>query len=196
MMIERLGALLGVALVMCASSALAQETGDISQKVAVCGACHGTAGLPANPSYPVIWGQYAGYIFIELRDYQTGARKNPIMASVVQGMSHADMLAIGEYFAAKPWPDLNQPTAPNDVTTQAESMATSGQCTQCHLGGFLGQGTSPRLAGQSIQYLQATMINFHTGARGNNPWMSALLKTYSDKNIADMARYLGGLSSH
>ena len=195
-MMMRFGALVGMALAVCASSALAQETGDVSQKVAICGACHGTVGVPADASYPVIWGQYTGYIFIELRDYQTGARKNPIMAAVVQGMSHADMLAIGEYFGAKPWPDLNQPSAPGEVATQAESMATSGQCTQCHLGGFLGQGTNPRLAGQSIQYLRATMINFHTGARGNNPWMSALLKTFSDKNIDDMARYLGGLSSH
>lgn len=176
-----------------ASVAVAQDSdGGIAQKAAICASCHGTAGIPANKDYPVIWGQYAGYIFIQLRDFQSGARSNPIMAAVVKGMSHGDMLALGEYFEAKKWPDLNQPRAPADITAKAESMATSGQCTQCHLGGFLGQGTNPRLAGQSIAYLRATMTDFHTGARGNNQWMQALLKTYSEADIDAMARYLGG----
>ncbi len=141
----------------------------------------------------MIWGQHAGYIFLELRDFQTGARKNPIMEPIVKALSHGDMLALGEHFEKKPWPDLQQPRAPADVAVHAQGMAASGQCSQCHLGGFLGDSANPRLAGQSVDYLRKTMQDFHDGSRGNNPWMSALLKTFSDGDIAAMATYLGGL---
>jgi len=168
-------------------------TDPIAQKAAVCGACHGANGVPISKDIPVIWGQHAGYIFIELRDFQTGARRNDMMAPIVKDLTHADMLALGEYFDAKPWPNLDQPRAPADVATNAQGIAASGQCPQCHLGGYLGASTTPRLAGQSIDYLHHTMLDFHTGTRGNNPWMAALLKTYSDADINALAAYLGGL---
>ena len=74
-----------------------------------------------------------------------------------------------------------------------QAVAASGQCTQCHLGGYQGDSTNPRLAGQSVDYLRKTMREFHDGTRGNNPWMAALLKTFSESDIDAMALYLGGL---
>jgi cytochrome c553 len=175
------------------ASAQTAETSSIEQKAAVCSACHGANGIPISKDIPVIWGQHAGYIFVELRDFQTGARKNDMMAPIVKDLTHADMLALGEYFDAKPWPDLNQPRAPANVTADAQGIAASGQCPQCHLGGYLGASTTPRLAGQSTDYLRHTMEDFHTGTRGNNPWMAALLKTDTDADINALAKYLGGL---
>jgi cytochrome c553 len=166
---------------------------SVAQKAAICGACHGGNGAPISKDIPVIWGQHAGYIFEELHDFQTGARKNEQMALIVKNLTRADMLALGEYFETKPWPDLTQPRAAAEVTTDAQGIAASGQCPQCHLGGYLGASVTPRLAGQSIDYLRHTMLDFHTGARGNNPWMAALLKTYTDADINALALYLGGL---
>ena len=168
-------------------------TGSIDDKAAICAACHGANGVPITKEIPIIWGQHAGYFFLNLRDMQTGARKNEQMAPIVKDMSHEDMLAFGEYFEKKPWPNLGQPSAPADVVAHAEAVATSGQCTQCHLGGYLGDSTNPRLAGQNVDYLRKTMLDFRSGARANNPWMTALLKTFPDADIEAMARYLGGL---
>jgi len=178
-----------VALAVPAQTARADAIAD---KAALCSACHGDNGVPVSKEIPIIWGQHAGYIFLNLRDYQTGARKNEQMEPVVSALSRGDMLALGEYFADKSWPDLGQGRAPADIAARAEAVAASGQCTQCHLGGFLGDSTNPRLAGQSIGYLRKTMQDFHSGTRGNNPWMTALLKTYSDADIDAMASYLGG----
>ena len=36
------------------------------------------------------------------------------------------------------------------------------------------------------------MTQFRDGKRKNNPWMAALLKSYSDADIAAMAAYLAG----
>ena len=178
-----------------ATTAMAQTTGteSIEDKAAICGACHGADGIPASKEIPIIWGQHAGYIFLNLRDIQTGTRKNEQMEPILKMLSRGDMLALGEYFAQKPWPDLGQPRAPAEVATRAAVVATSGQCTQCHLGGYLGDSTNPRLAGQNVEYLRKTMRDFRNGTRGNNPWMAALLKTFSDGDIDAMARYLAGL---
>ena len=46
----------------------------------VCQACHGMDGNSASPDYPKIGGQYPDYLSKALRDYKSGARKNPIMA--------------------------------------------------------------------------------------------------------------------
>ncbi len=165
----------------------------MSQKAAICTACHGAQGVPVSKDIPVIWGQHAGYIFLELRDFKTGARSSPIMAPIAQPLSHDEMLALGEYFEQKKWPDLGQPSASHDESARATADIASGQCTQCHLGGFLGDSTNPRLAGQEIDYLRTTMNAFHDNTRANNPWMSALLKTYPEQELDALSHYLGGL---
>jgi cytochrome c553 len=72
-------------------------------------------------------------------------------------------------------------------------MAASAGCVGCHQAGYIGAGTQPRLAGQSVDYLAKTMLDFRTGARANNTWMRDLLRTYSEDDIKQMARVLGGM---
>ena len=46
----------------------------IEEKAQLCAACHGENGIPQEKTTPVIWGQYQGYLYLELRDYKSGAR--------------------------------------------------------------------------------------------------------------------------
>jgi len=186
----KLGWVAAVALCLAASAAGAD---DIADKAAVCAACHGEAGVPIDKKIPVIWGQNEGYIYIELRDMKKGARKNEQMTAIVENLSRDDMLAFAAYFAAKPWPVLAQPRAPKADQAHFESMATSAGCVGCHQASYKGAGTQPRLAGQQEAYLEKTMLDFRSGARANNSWMTDLLKTYSPADIAAMARVLAGM---
>ena len=95
----------------------------IEEKAAVCSACHGENGVPIDKSIPVLFGQNEGYIYIELRDMKKGARKNDQMAPIVENMSRDDMLALAAYFAAKPWPNLQQPRASAEDAKHFDSMA-------------------------------------------------------------------------
>jgi cytochrome c553 len=165
----------------------------IEEKAAVCSACHGENGVPIDKSIPVLFGQNEGYIYIELRDMKKGARKNDQMAPIVENMSRDDMLALAAYFAAKPWRDLQQPRASAEDVKHFDSMATAGTCPACHQGGYLGAGTQPRLAGQGVEYLTKTMLDFRSGARANNDWMKDLMKTFSEDDIRQMARVLAGM---
>jgi cytochrome c553 len=165
----------------------------IEQKAALCAACHGGGGKPVNPSIPVLWGQNEGYIYLQLRDYKLANRKNPLMAAMVAGLDKPQMKALAAYFAGKDWPDLEQPRAPQDVARHAEAINDSAGCKGCHLDQWQGDSATPRLAGQAQSYLRETMSKFRSGERGNNPWMTALLKTYSDQDIDALAKYLAGL---
>src|SRR5580698_10527720 len=69
-------------------------------KAAVCMACHGPAGNSTNPDYPVLAGQTARYLYLELRDFKAGRRSDPRMSPLAAHLSPDDMHAPADYFAA------------------------------------------------------------------------------------------------
>jgi cytochrome c553 len=165
----------------------------VETKALVCAACHGANGTPQQKDTPVIWGQQLGYIFIELRDFKTGARKNDLMSPIAQTLDLSDLLPLAQYFSQKPWPNLGQPAATGEIAAQAERVNASVVCTSCHQEGFKGASTVPRLAGQNHDYLAKTMTDFRTAVRANNPGMTDLMKAISGSDIAALAAYIAGL---
>ena len=180
---------LGFGLSLCSLPAVAQS---IEDKTQVCAGCHGENGKPIDKTIPVIWGQQQGYLYIQLRDFKRNDRKNEVMQPIVASMERQDMMDIAEYFSKKPWPDLGQPRASKDVSERALSANHSVGCTGCHLDHFQGDGTVPRLAGQSREYLAKTTADFRTRARGNNPGMSDLMIATAPDDLAALSEYLSG----
>jgi cytochrome c553 len=165
---------------------------SIEEKLPLCAACHGDKGVPIDKDTPVIWGQTQGYLYFQLRDYKSGARKDDRMSPVAQMLERPEMLALAEYFSKQPWPVLGQAQAPVDVAARAQRTNTAVACTGCHQGEYQGEGTQPRLAGQFKEYLLRTMIDFRTRKRGNNPGMSDLMLATPEDELAPMAAYLAG----
>ncbi len=165
----------------------------IETKAKLCTTCHGENGIPQLKGTPVIWGQNAGYLFYQLRDFQSGARKNGLMSPIAASLKREDLLPLAEYFSKLKWPDLQQPPAPQDVATKSQAATSSVGCIGCHLDHFQGDGTTARLAGQQHDYLQKTMMDFRTRERGNNPGMSDLMNATSPDAITALAQYLSGL---
>jgi cytochrome c553 len=166
---------------------------SVEEKVQVCTGCHGADGKSVDKTIPIIWGQQAGYIYIQLRDFKRGDRKSDIMQPIVATLERDDMQDIAVYFSKKPWADLGQPRASKEISELASAANRSVGCTGCHLEQFQGDGTVPRLAGQGRQYLAKTMNDFRNRARGNNPGMSDLMLATSPDDIAALAEYLSGL---
>jgi cytochrome c553 len=95
--------LLVTAASLVASAALAADVKAGEAKVKeVCQACHGVDGNSQNADYPKLGGQYPDYLAKALRDYKSGARKNPIMAGFAGTLSTADIENIAAYYAAQP----------------------------------------------------------------------------------------------
>ena len=55
------------------TAARAQTVEDRAQP---CAACHGENGVPQQKTTPVIWGQHQGYLYLQLRDYKRGDRRD------------------------------------------------------------------------------------------------------------------------
>jgi len=68
----------------------------------VCQACHGMDGNSQTPDYPKLAGQYPDYLQKALRDYKSGARKNPIMAGFAGTLTAQDIENVAAYYAAQP----------------------------------------------------------------------------------------------
>ena len=72
---------------------------------AQCAACHGKDFIsPIDPSYPKLAGQYSDYLEKALREYQSGGRKNAIMAGLSKPLSRDDIRNLAAYLSALPGP--------------------------------------------------------------------------------------------
>jgi cytochrome c553 len=69
-------------------------------------------------------------------------------------------------------------------------------CAQCHAFNGVSDGTGafPRIAGQSVYYLEAQLRALASGVRTNSV-MSAIAKAMTPQDIADTAAYYAGLNS-
>lgn len=179
-------------IVLAATTAAASHADTLADQVQLCVACHGENGVPPDKSVPMIAGQQEGYLYLQLRDYKRGDRKNDVMSPIAEALERSDMLALAEHFAKQRWPDLRQPRPSDDVVARAQRTNASVGCTGCHLGEYQGTGTQPRLTGQARDYMLQTMLDFRTRKRANNPGMSDLMIAVSEEDLAAMADYLAG----
>ncbi|MFD2165672.1 c-type cytochrome [Thalassotalea euphylliae] len=69
-------------------------------KSAMCAACHGAEGVSAIPMYPNLAGQKQAYLAKQLKDFRSGARKDPVMAPMAMGLSDADIDNLSAFYAS------------------------------------------------------------------------------------------------
>jgi cytochrome c553 len=183
-------AAIGTLLALAAGAAACAQ--DLAARAALCDACHGEQGIPADPTMPVIWGQHQAYLFRQIGEFKLGNRRNEAMLSLIQDMPEAEMAALADYFSQKPWPKLNQPRASEAESKRAQAAIVTGQCVACHGILGLGDGTNPRIAGQSRGYILKTLQEFQSKARGNNPWMSDILGPLHPDDLVALAALMAG----
>ena len=91
---------------LTAALALPVQSADIEagkvMSTKVCAACHGADGNSIAPDFPRLAGQHPDYLAKALRDYQSGRRKNAIMAGFAASLTPADIDNLSAYFAAQP----------------------------------------------------------------------------------------------
>ena len=162
-------------------------------KAAACVACHGPNGNAALPLNPILAGQTARYLYLQLRDFQEGRRSDPQMSPMVKDLSRDEMRALADYFAAqKPAPQNFKVDAEKARLGRAKSEETL--CTMCHLGGFAGQNEIPRVAGQNYDYVVKQLRDFKDKRRTNDAGnMTSVSRTLNDTDIENLGHFLAGL---
>ena len=159
---------------------------SVPAKVQLCASCHDNAGVPSDPTVPVLFGQQGDYIAKQLHDYVNGDRDSQIMASIAESLSNEDVTEIAAYYARQRWP--------TSVATALPPPDAIGTCSPCHQDNFSGgaspAGVAPRLAAQSAPYLLGAIDAFANRVRRNNEPMTNIAKALSADDRKQVADYL------
>lgn len=184
---------LAVLVVLAAPANTAQIIPDPSTqrefiaKMGMCNQCHGTNGVPRNPTIPIIWGQQQDFLAKQINDFESGDRANELMTWAAKTLHQPERGPTAVYFAKQNWPARTTPAA---ATPRPNGMAV---CEACHQLNFAGGLLVPRLAGQSYEYLVDSMRRFAEGERPNNPEMAQMMAALTPAQREAMARYLSSL---
>jgi cytochrome c553 len=183
--------LLAVALTPATPALADAEAGKA--KAAVCAACHGGDGNSINPLWPNLAGQTSRYLYLQLKDFKEGRRKDPLMSPMAANLERQDMLDLADYFAAQKVLG-SQYKADGAKVAQGKSIADNALCPMCHLGGFSGQNEIPRVAGQHYDYVVKQLRAFRARERTNDAGsMTAYTQGLTDEQIDALAQYITNL---
>ena len=162
-------------------------------KAATCAACHGPGGASTQAMFPILAGQTARYIYLQLRDYQENRRTDPVMSPMAAGLTRDEMRELGEYFAKQKPPGQTFKADPEKARL-GKVKSDETLCTMCHLGELRGQNEVPRVSGQHYDYIVKQLTEFKARKRTNDAGsMTSVANTLSDKDIENLAHYIVGL---
>ncbi|QEW08217.1 c-type cytochrome [Nitrincola iocasae] len=172
-----------------------------SQKVAVCGACHGADGNSPMGTFPSLAGQNSRYLLKQMQDQLSGARVIPEMTGLLDGFTERDLRDIAAYFSSQTI-TIGQTAA--DQLELGRSIYQAGiadkgvaACAACHMPS--GQGNNPArfpaLSGQHPEYTALQLQKFSAEDRANDPnrMMRDIAVKLSDTEMSAVAQYIRGL---
>lgn len=191
----KLNTVLAPLLVLSAVSmpAFAADIAAGQKKAEACVACHGPNGNSPDGQFPVLAGQSARYIGLQLKDFKEGRRKDPVMSPMAAPLSSEDMQDLAVYFAAQKPIAISFKPDPDKVQLGAKKSDET-LCAMCHLGGLKGQNEIPRLAGQQPDYVMRQLKAFKARTRTNDGGnMTSVAQTLSEADMLDLANYIGSL---
>lgn len=162
-------------------------------KAATCDACHGPQGRAVIATNPILAGQNARYLYLQLKDFKAGRRADPQMSPMAADLSSEEMHQLSDWYAQQQPPRQSFAV---DAAKAAKGKAKADEtlCTMCHLGEFAGQNEVPRVAGQNHDYVIKQLKAFKAKTRTNDAGtMTSVAGTLSDDDIENIAQYIAGL---
>lgn len=165
-----------------------------------CASCHQINGVgDSSGAFPRITGQSAFYLYKQLEDYASGARKSPSMTPIAQALSEAEKRDVAGYYASTTGPYFPAPDAPFDLVQRGAVLSAVGSahdrvqgCVNCHGPAAAGLPPSyPYLAGQFVNYTVQQLQAFKSGSRHNDPLgvMREIASHLGDRDMQALAQY-------
>jgi len=170
-----------------------------------CALCHSADGISHMAKFPKLAGQRADYIAKQLRDFRAERRSNDGGPMVTNAglLSDAQIEEVAGYFSSL------SPPPPEDSVSDAARIASGRQlfekgkpgagvaaCVTCHAGGGVSGVLAPRIEAQHDEYLRKQLMDFRSGARGNDPdgLMRAVANGLTESEISAVAAYAATLT--
>ena len=166
---------------------------------ATCVASHAADGNSTVPAQPKLAQQHPEYLIKQLKEYKSGARKDPVMQGFAAALSESDMRNVAYWLASqkvKPGEARN-----GDTLALGERIYRGGitdrniaACAGCHSPNGVGIPSQyPRLGGQHADYIATQLQQFRNGKRGNSQPMTDVAAKMNDVEIKAVADYIAGL---
>lgn len=163
----------------------------LTERLALCAACHGTDGQSQQQNIPSLAGQPRVFIENQLVMIREGMRDIPAMKGTLEGVSDQELAALATHFSALPLKSSATGTADAGLYERGQKLAQEMRCGICHLPDYKGREQMPRLAGQREDYLLHSMRQFRNNeAVGRDTIMAASLYGVSDADLKAMAHFL------
>jgi cytochrome c553 len=170
------------------------------QLAQACVACHGATGNSADPlRYPNLAAQAPAYLALQLKNFRSGERPNPVMRAIAQALSPADMQALGQYFGAQAaQPQASRYPAQEQMGRRIYEQGGAGApaCAGCHGPQGHGQSGYPRIASQPAPYLLEQLRVYRDVPHFGNPlatMMKGVAVRLKEGEMQAVAAYLATL---
>lgn len=159
---------------------------------ASCASCHGMDGISKTKETPHIAGQRPGYMYMELRVYQSGGRGNTAMNNSVRFLSDDALVKVAAYYAsldsAPPAPKSTKRAAAKKDPIAAGKAAAAG-CGGCHgENGISSVPGMPSLVGFDPKYF-VSAVNAYKDGRRKHDMMKTLVSAISNKELENIALF-------
>jgi cytochrome c553 len=152
------------------------------EALAPCVKCHGEDGVGDSPITPSLAGQDLAYMINALHAYKDGSHDDDTMTPRAKKLDDAAMNALSAYYARlDPKPvNIPRPLSPDEWAEK---------CDRCHgLNGNSTRPDAPALAAQRLDYLEAALSAFQSGAR-RSPEMTAMSSILTPDDIEGLAAH-------
>ena len=165
-----------------------------------CSSCHGEtgAGQPAA-GIPRLAGLDARYIVRQLESFTSSTRANSVMHPIASALTAPERTAVAGYFSGQTPPRAKDTVPDPKLIAAGAALAARGDwskgipaCKSCHAPDALGtDGTVPRLAAQSSEYIVAQLRAWQAGTRHDDPLglMTAIASKLDADQVAAVAAY-------
>ena len=136
---------------------------------ATCARCHGSNGVSTSRGVPHIAGQRAGYLHLQLKAYQKGARPDSAMAGAVRFLRDDALVAVAAYYASLEPPRPANIKPPADTDPVSAGKAASAACSGCHgESGVTSMPGTPSLAALDPKSFGNAIAAYKSGDRKND----------------------------
>lgn len=156
-----------------------------------CRHCHGVGGSSVRDDTPNLAGQNEVYLLTQMEKFVNGQRKDEFMEGLIKALTSEERKNIALYFSQQP---VEVKITPDPARVEAGRKLYDKLCLNCH--GANGYGTEkiPRLAGQQIGYIQASLRRYRDGTGERiDPLMAGYTRNLKDADIQNLAAYLASM---
>src|SRR6266705_3544328 len=158
-----------------------------------CAACHGANGISGIKGIPHLAGQRPGYLYLELKAYQSGGRGDTTMVGIVKPLNDDALFKVAAYYAsldpAQAAATSGAKATPAKLDPVQAGKGAAAACAGCHGDAGISKTPGmPSLVGLDPKYLVAAMKAFKSGQRKNDT-MKSMLAAVADADLGNIALY-------